>query len=325
MCLHWGKPTHAEPPKIIKGLLPYLVHNQVSNEQANNNKTKPGKAIPLFTELKNAGILRGQDDILEKSPTFLVYAIKDFVRYGSISMIEQYGRANAFNRTQLDKEILDFQKSLQEKTFEFEISSQLISVDADEVETRGLRVWVNLPFRITIRDGEVFKPTGLLVDKPRPFDANMAYTNYYYLTKDAKLKHAGIRLRREADELRKLNAVIYLKENERSNLCLNLNNNPATLKEFVRNAKDYSIKMKITGLSYSRPETWGFYKESIIRDFEYDCEEIRERPLVSSDQPNYFITMAGDEVNAKIPVAKLVSLSIVNNTNGKVAGAYGAE
>jgi hypothetical protein len=98
------------------------------------------------------------------------------------------------------------------------------------------------------------------------------------------------------------------------------------LKELARDARDYSLEIVFSELSYQRPPAWGYFRRDAYFAADWDCQKLWEDYLLDprNARPSYFPTALGKDDEAKIPEvvrARLDSLRVLDK-DGKVVGGY---
>lgn len=132
----------------------------------------------------------------------------------------------------------------------------------------------------------------------------------------------------EAKLLEKNNGVLYHPERGNIILLLVFKDKLDALKDLARDAKNYTVEITFSELSYQRPLAWSYFRRDAYFDADWDCQRLWEDYLrePKNAQPPHFPIALGKDDEDKIPElvrARLDSLRVLNK-DGKAIGGYRA-
>ena len=272
-----------------------------------------GKSESLLEAVRQAGFTRESN----------MFDIKDYLKFGSASLAKKFKNGDNFDKIEANKEAANYRDSLTKRNFYLN-NLKFQVVGSNDIENKGLRVIIPVPFRAF--KGEKEQTSGLLSERPGSSDVRRDALGWAFLTKTDKLQRC--QNFNEVDEVRRQNGVLYMAEADTSTLYLVLKGEFDALKQIARNSNDYSVRIEFGGMLYTRPETWGYYKEAALKEENWDCQVLRDRwpPLLEDKQPDYFVThSSGLKDGEKIPeilMATLMSLSVSNDKKKEIIGGY---
>ena len=243
-----------------------------------------------------------------------------FVQFGTRQAADAYARGDQFDRLEIKKKADLRRTELRKELFRLDKLKFTIA-NRDDVETRGLVAELHLPLRVRGKkpfyvDALSFSGS-LLTMHPSELDA----TRYVFLTKQGTLLNCSAA---EAAIVARNNGVLYHPEKINTTLILIFNGDLDDLKNITRSAKDLSVEIEISELTWDRPLSWGYFRRDAWLKANWDCEKLLIDNFFDDPQPDYFTTIFGNEGELKAPEivhATLVSLKALDK-EGKVIGGY---
>jgi hypothetical protein len=148
-------------------------------------------------------------------------------------------------------------------------------------------------------------------------DRDLYETRSSFLKKDGTISSCNLL---EAREILNNDGIIYWEETSFSILHILVSDKTETIKKLVRQKENYNVEIRLANLFWGRPQRSGWFQHQALKEYK-STEKLRamqERLLnlkkdaydPAKDQPVYFITEAGNDVNERV-MADIIDVQIV--------------
>lgn len=188
----------------------------------------------------------------------------DYARFGSRQAADAAARGDAFDKVDADRAAAGHRAALRGRTFRVG-GLPLTPIVRSDVQDRGLLVELALPVRVRSWRGAPF------YDAPACFDGALAGMHASeidarrtaFLTAEGKLRDCSPA---DANAVLRNSGVLYYAEWGPTTLMVLVRGDFETLKRIGRNAKEYTAEVEFSGLTFVRPETWGYFRRDAYLD-----------------------------------------------------------
>ena len=275
------------------------------------------KVDELKDVLLSAGFLHSKSSINNND-------MLDYVRFGSRSIATEYMKADQFDKIEMKKAMALHTTEIKSKRFTLsKLTAKLL--ERDDVETMGLFVQVQLPFRLRSHTRFIHDNSGFTGSLKMVNLSEINPYSYAFLKKDDSLQQCN---GQEAAIVLKQNGVLYHPEIGNTLLVLNIQDKFDILRDLGKNLNSYNISLEIDNLRLDRPDTWGYYRQDSYKKNDMNCEQMQSNQFLKNEekQPEYFITKLlldsdSDKRPPEILISTIISLK-VSKPDGTVIGSY---